>query len=690
MPAQRDNTSIYRYFLYDLLSDTFLAEIPFKGVSYGRALREAGAFSASIPVIDATMSLDLYNSTMPGKTALYVVKNDKCVWGGLIWSRNYNIITRTLSVNANEFTSYLHHRAVWQTWSNSYAASIEIVNGVGNVTITNGSYEFTHDMPIFISFSNENVFKYSGYYAVLSSPAPSSTSFSFDASQWYNSDTDSYDVMPNFKDDGCTVDVRSDTYHYMREMLDELMIDFSNLNFANIDIEPGISRKFMVQTASRSFNSTTNKIEATLTVDADHWAVVGQKIKITNVGSDFDGIYTISDIPNQNQFVFENPGSNVSSYSVSGKVASIIAKEVGDDGSITLTTDGPHGFQMDDVVDITNVDNYIDGTYLIDSVDTSDTFVITGYASTTKKTAVVGGTAKVSPLVIYGEYGSFSANSNLNLKYSNYGYSGFSKQNAVIRGHELHLAGELLDSFSSQLNGFEYRIDCDYDKATNTFSKTMVFLPYKPQSYTDYLNTLPGGKLPIGQSAPPSALGADRIVFEHPGNILEASMEESAEDAATRVWYSGGDTSLGADASQPYSGASANDYLGGLEFPWPILDSVQKPPIQNLGEASLYQYAEQYLFDSLPPISTFVVSVNGSISPEVGTYSPGDWCSIRLDDRFVQQRLDSHLEPRSDILVRKIDSYTVSVPDTPTFPEKVQLQLITESQVDKIGSAKTS
>jgi len=82
--------------------------------------------------------------------------------------------------------------------------------------------------------------------------------------------------------------------------------------------------------------------------------------------------------------------------------------------------------------------------------------------------------------------------------------------------------------------------------------------------------------------------------------------------------------------------------------------------------------------------------VNGSISPEVGTYKPGDWCSIRLDDPFVQERLNSHLEPRTDILVRKIDSYTVSVPDTPTFPEKVDLQLVTEAQVDKVGSSKTA
>ena len=48
-------------------------------------------------------------------------------------------------------------------------------------------------------------------------------------------------------------------------------------------------------------------------------------------------------------------------------------------------------------------------------------------------------------------------------------------------------------------------------------------------------------------------------------------------------------------------------------------------------------------------------------------------------------RLASDLEPRDTILVRKIDGYRVSVPDTPTFGEEVELILVTEPQVDTIG-----
>ena len=48
-------------------------------------------------------------------------------------------------------------------------------------------------------------------------------------------------------------------------------------------------------------------------------------------------------------------------------------------------------------------------------------------------------------------------------------------------------------------------------------------------------------------------------------------------------------------------------------------------------------------------------------------------------------RLASDLEPRDTVIVRKIDGYKVRVPDVPSFPEEVELVLVTEPEVDKIG-----
>jgi hypothetical protein len=56
-----------------------------------------------------------------------------------------------------------------------------------------------------------------------------------------------------------------------------------------------------------------------------------------------------------------------------------------------------------------------------------------------------------------------------------------------------------------------------------------------------------------------------------------------------------------------------------------------------------------------------------------------------VDDEFIRERLRSQLEPRDNVIVRKIDVIKVSVPDGTTFPEKVDLTLVPEWEVDKRG-----
>jgi hypothetical protein len=186
---------------------------------------------------------------------------------------------------------------------------------------------------------------------------------------------------------------------------------------------------------------------------------------------------------------------------------------------------------------------------------------------------------------------------------------------------------------------------------------------------------------PAGEASPITRFGAQNLVFEFPGNISTVSIDESAEDAATRFFVVGSDPALTGAESQPYAVASAKDLLNDG---WPLLDG-ETSKNDLLDEAALYDYASRYISEFRPPVSDVKVSVNGSLAPQVGTYSPGDWCCLIIDDYFIQQRLLSKLEPRSDLLVRKIESFKVSVPDNPSFPEQVELGLITEWEVDKVG-----
>ena len=309
----------------------------------------------------------------------------------------------------------------------------------------------------------------------------------------------------------------------------------------------------------------------------------------------------------------------------------------------------------------------------------------TGTLSSRRVFGFASGTS--NPEIHYGTYGGYTNNSDLLFEFSTAGYSTTQTLPINFRGYETRSIGEELDKYSDVINGFEYRVDCAYDPVTNTFKRTFVLLPIIPPSLEAYLSELPGGVLYLGTAAPPSAFGADKTVFHFPGNISDISIDESAENSATRFFMVGNVGDLGDDASQPYGVAVDTNLLyptTGTMRPWPLLDDTHSD--QDIyDEDLLYSYAQRYLAEAKPPDMKINVSVNGSITPAVGSYSPGDWCTLIVDDDFIQQRLTNDLEPRGDLMVRKIDSISVSVPDGATFPEKISLSLVPEWQADQIG-----
>jgi hypothetical protein len=670
----------YRYFLCDLVSNDVLAEVPFSNVTYGRGIREAGSFSGDVPVSPDTFNLNLYSTTLPGKTALYVVRNNICVWGGIVWSRSYDIINKTLSVNANEMTSYLYHRVAWKTWSNSYEATVDVDGGTGSAVLDTESFDFQPGYPVYIDFGTDINDKFDGFYSIVSSPAPTTTTFSFRGQNG--------EVLTNNgagKTNAATVIVRQDTFEFARDFLEALNVDFFDLRFDNTEIEPSAEFAQTISSVSRSNNV------ATVTFPQSHDLIVGQRVTVKNTQqAGFDGRYLVASTPSSTTITYANQGANQATTSISPttKVVTSFARK---NFIATITTSTNHGFVKGDIVDILNVNGSIDGIHTVASVPTDTTFTYTSlFASTISESTASGGSVVRSPEVRFSTYGEFAANSGLDVEYSTQEFSlQAPRENSPFRGSDLSYVGELLEEYSDIIGGFEYRIDCNYDVASNTFKKTFVFLPLEPSSLTDYKNELPNQKLPAGKYAPVSAFGADSIVFEFPGNVLNAVMQESAEDAATRFWVQGDDDTDTEGAALPYA-ADSNVAL--LRDGWPILDQVEKIDGTS-DEDTLFNYASRYLTESTPPMSVFTITVDGSIRPVIGTYKPGDWCSVIITDDFVQLRMQSALENgsedpgRAGILLRKIDSFEVRVPDGPSFPEEVTINLVTETTVDAPGEA---
>jgi hypothetical protein len=660
---------IYRYFVTDLLSNQVIGEIPFKGVTYERAIKGAGKFSGSIPYIPDTVPFDLYSSTMPGKTGLYIVRDGQCVWGGIIWSRSYSVESRVLQVSGAEFTSYLYHRNIWKTYSHSFGATITKASGTTTVSLDLYSFDFPVGSTVQIIFYEVGQFPYNGYYEVLSTPTATSCTVSIPS-------------LPNGTYLNATVYVRVDTYDYIRQLLDTMAIDYTNIEFPNDEIEPGLSTAIEIQTTQLTSNV------ATITAQHDHTIIPGQLVVIRNTGAPYDGEYTVTSTANASTLTFNTVAANVPLATATPTVLSVTNKQL-ISTVVTLTTSGAHGLYVDDVVEIAGVDDtastfeVFNGLQTVGFVSSPTTFGFASYAVTDVLPQACAGTATKTPYVYANTYGPYPANSDIGIGYSTQEYSGSNVQNKTFRGYELLSVGEELDKYSDTIDGFEYRIDCAYDAQTDSFTRTLVLLAIN----------FPNPPAP-GEVSPISRFGADQLVFDYPGSIIDISVDESAENAATRFFVVGNTGDLGQDVSQPYAAAVAEDLLAAG---WPLLDAEealdQQTPaltdnvkyVDTASEATIYQYARRYLSEFRPPIADIKVTVNGSLSPKVGEYDPGDWCALNVNDEFFRARLASDLEPRDTVIVRKIDGFSVSVPDVPTFPEKVDLNLISEYEVDRRG-----
>jgi hypothetical protein len=480
-------------------------------------------------------------------------------------------------------------------------------------------------------------------------------------------------------------------------------------------------------------NKARSGTTATLTTSVAHGYAVGEQVYVSGVDSKLNGSYTITavnagaktfsyttatsatgstPISSSNAIAYSTidaSGTAYIDYQPHGTVEEVTyAVKTGTYATLTIED---HSYRVGDYVVVyiytASKESYNNGNKPVKiTAVTANTISYTATSATSVAGASVTGRVSYSaqvekrPIVVGRTYGEFPENSDLGgLDFSETTYSNNTYQNSIIRGSDLTNVAQLLETYSNTTNGFDYRVDCsvDYDQYGNKiFKRSFTLIPRTPVSLSDYLSNLPDGKLSTGTYAPPSAFGADKYVFEYPGNVSNFNMSENSSDSATRMFVVGSNDDLGGEGGARFSAASATDLLNAG---WPILDKSEKQEwplvgidvinVDNWGnydaELDFNKTAERYLNESKPPMGDFVVTVNGSLNPVVGTYNPGDWCSLRINDAFFKSRLASILEPRKDVVVRKIDTIKVNVPNNPAFPEQIDLTLVPEWQVDSIG-----
>lgn len=99
----------YSYLITDLRDNSVISELPFTGVSYEKNLSKSGNADLSIIINEETLEMNPNAFTYPGRTGLYIFRNEQVMWGGVIFKRTYSSESRTLSLTCKSFEEYFYH-----------------------------------------------------------------------------------------------------------------------------------------------------------------------------------------------------------------------------------------------------------------------------------------------------------------------------------------------------------------------------------------------------------------------------------------------------------------------------------------------------------------------------------------------------------------------------------------------------
>jgi hypothetical protein len=118
----------YRYLLADVLTNQILAELSLTNVNFTQQLNTAGTFTGDLLLSGVNSAgLNVLNSTIPARSAVYVDRNGVLVWGGIIWQREYDSSNQMLKITAREFESYFERRRITSTLTYTNTDQLTIV-----------------------------------------------------------------------------------------------------------------------------------------------------------------------------------------------------------------------------------------------------------------------------------------------------------------------------------------------------------------------------------------------------------------------------------------------------------------------------------------------------------------------------------------------------------------------------------
>lgn len=101
----------YSYLICDTVTNTLLTEVALSQVTFTKLLNDSGTLSGVL-TLDKTFTGDPYDLTTPCRRCLYVLRDTYPVWGGILWTRQYDSDSNQLSIGAGDWLSYFDHRYI--------------------------------------------------------------------------------------------------------------------------------------------------------------------------------------------------------------------------------------------------------------------------------------------------------------------------------------------------------------------------------------------------------------------------------------------------------------------------------------------------------------------------------------------------------------------------------------------------
>ena len=117
---------------------------------------------------------------------------------------------------------------------------------------------------------------------------------------------------------------------------------------------------------------------ATITLASEHGFSLGEQVVVSDVGANYDGTYTVTQIPSSTTFSYAKSAADETAILVTtGTVIpikrAVVARQlIG--GVVTLTTSSGHGFLTGESVTVSSLGTSFDGSYVITSVPDTNTF----------------------------------------------------------------------------------------------------------------------------------------------------------------------------------------------------------------------------------------------------------------------------------------------------------------------------